>query len=62
MIKEALESLHRLILETIESVIAQHEGANLQQINDELTLKGLEPGFLDPKTKTFRTSQVRMVI
>jgi len=36
-----------LVLETIESVIAQHAGATLEQINDELILRGLELGFLD---------------
>jgi 16S rRNA G966 N2-methylase RsmD len=36
-----------IVLETIESVIAYHTGATLEQINDELVLKGLELGFLD---------------
>lgn len=42
-----------LILETIESVIAQHDGATLEQINDELILKGLELGFLDVLSKQY---------
>ena len=36
-----------IIMETIESVIAQHHGATLEQINDELVIRGLELGFLD---------------
>jgi hypothetical protein len=39
--------VYELIIETIESVIAENEGATLEQINDELILKGLELGFLD---------------
>jgi hypothetical protein len=34
-------------METIESVIAQYEGATLEQINDEIVMKGIEFGFLD---------------
>ena len=34
------------IMETIESTIAQYEGATIEQINDHLILKGLELGFL----------------
>ena len=34
-------------METIESVIAMHHGATLEQINDELVIRGLELGFLD---------------
>jgi 16S rRNA G966 N2-methylase RsmD len=36
-----------VVMETIESVIAMHEGATLEQINDELVIRGLELGFLD---------------
>jgi len=35
------------VIETIEAVIAKNEGATLEQINDELIIKGLEMGFLD---------------
>ena len=35
------------MMETIESVIAMHHGATLEQINDELVIRGLELGFLD---------------
>ncbi len=36
-----------VILQTIEGVIAKNNGATLEQINDELIVKGLELGFLD---------------
>jgi len=36
-----------IVLETVESVIAMYDGATLEQINDELVLRGLELGFLD---------------
>ena len=35
-----------IIITTIEGVIAKNDGATLEQINDELILKGLELGFL----------------
>lgn len=36
-----------VVMETIESVIAMYHGATLEQINDELVIRGLELGFLD---------------
>ncbi len=42
-----------VILETIESVIAMHDGATLEQINDELVIRGLELGFLDVLAKEY---------
>lgn len=42
-----------IILETIESVIAMHDGATLEQINDELVIRGLELGFLDVLAKEY---------
>jgi hypothetical protein len=36
-----------IIMQTIEGVIAKNDGASLEQINDELIIKGLELGFLD---------------
>lgn len=36
-----------IIMETVESVIALHHGATLEQINDDLVIRGLELGFLD---------------
>ncbi len=42
-----------IVLETIESVIAMYDGATLEQINDELVLRGLELGFLDVLAKEY---------
>jgi hypothetical protein len=42
-----------IVINSIESIFAQHQGATLEQINDELILKGLELGFLDILSKTF---------
>ena len=36
-----------LILETAESVIAENDGATIEDINSELIIKGIELGFLD---------------
>ena len=36
-----------VVMQTIEGVIAKNNGATLEQINDELIVKGLELGFLD---------------
>ncbi|MBK6911891.1 MAG: hypothetical protein IPH10_13345 [bacterium] len=47
-------SVYSLIIETIESVIASKGGAKLEQINDELIIKGLEFGFLDILSKEYR--------
>jgi len=46
--------IYDLIIETIEAVIAKNEGANLEQINDELIIKGLEFGFLDILSREYR--------
>ncbi|MDD3847229.1 MAG: DNA methyltransferase [Syntrophorhabdaceae bacterium] len=35
-----------IIMQTIEGIIAKNHGATLEQINDELIIKGLELGFL----------------
>jgi hypothetical protein len=43
-----------VIIETIESVIAQNHGATLEEINDELIIKGLELGFLDVLSKEYK--------
>lgn len=45
---------YEIIIETIESVIAANDGATLEQINDELILKGLEYGFLDVLSKEYK--------
>jgi 16S rRNA G966 N2-methylase RsmD len=42
-----------VIMETIESVIAMYNGATLEQINDELVIRGLELGFLDILAKHY---------
>jgi len=46
--------IYDLIIETIESVIAENDGAFLEQINDELIMKGLEFGFLDILSKEYK--------
>lgn len=44
-----------IVIQTIEGVIAKNDGATLEQINDELIIKGLELGFLDLlKKRIFR--------
>jgi hypothetical protein len=42
-----------VIIETIEAVIARYEGATIEQINDELIIRGLELGFLDLLKKEY---------
>ena len=42
-----------IILQTIEGIIAKNNGATLEQINDELIIKGLELGFLDLLKKEY---------
>jgi hypothetical protein len=42
-----------IVLETVEGIIAKYQGATLEQINDELILKGMELGFLDLLSKQF---------
>lgn len=34
-------------MNTIEAIIAQHSGATLEQINDQLVISELENGYLD---------------
>jgi DNA modification methylase len=41
------------VMQTIEAVIAKNNGATLEQINDELIIKGLELGFLDLLKKEY---------
>jgi DNA modification methylase len=43
-----------IIIETIEGIIAQNHGATLEEINDELIIKGLELGFLDILSKEYK--------
>ncbi|MBK1694322.1 DNA methylase [Chromatium weissei] len=42
-----------IVMQTIEGVIAKYHGATLEQINDELIIKGLEMGFLDLLKKEY---------
>jgi len=41
------------VMQTIEGIIAKNSGATLEQINDELVIKGLELGFLDLLKKKY---------
>ena len=43
-----------LIIQSIEGVIAKHHGATLEEINDELIIRGLELGFLDVLSKKYQ--------
>jgi DNA modification methylase len=42
-----------IVMQTIEGIIAKYNGATLEQINDELIIKGLELGFLDLLKKEY---------
>jgi len=42
-----------IVLQTVEGLIAKDDGATLEQINDELIIKGLELGFLDLLKKEY---------
>ena len=42
-----------IVIQTIEGIIAKNDGATLEQINDELIIKGLELGFLDLLAKEY---------
>lgn len=42
-----------IVIATIEGIIAKNNGATLEQINDELIIKGLELGFLDLLKKEY---------
>ena len=46
--------IYDLIIETIESAIAENDGATLEQINDSLIIRGLELGFLDILSKKYK--------
>ncbi|MDR2693003.1 MAG: type I restriction enzyme HsdR N-terminal domain-containing protein [Chitinispirillales bacterium] len=43
-----------IVLQTVEGIIAKFDGASLEQINDELIIKGLELGFLDLLKKEYK--------
>ena len=42
-----------LIVETVQGVIAQNDGASLEEINSEIITKGIELGFLDLLSKKY---------
>lgn len=42
-----------IVMQTVEGIIAKNEGATIEQINDELIIKGLELGFLDLLKKQY---------
>ncbi len=42
-----------IVIQTVEGIIAKNNGATLEQINDELIIKGLELGFLDLLKKEY---------
>ncbi|CAN5440265.1 hypothetical protein BH20ACI1_BH20ACI1_28350 [soil metagenome] len=43
-----------LIIQSIEGIIAKNTGATLEEINDELIIRGLELGFLDVLSKKYQ--------
>lgn len=43
-----------IVIQTIEGIIAQNEGATIEEINDELIIKGLELGFLDILSREYK--------
>jgi len=45
--------ISEIVIQTIEGVIAKDNGASIEQINDELIIKGLELGFLDLLKKEY---------
>lgn len=42
-----------LIIQSIEGIIAKHNGASIEAINNELIIRGLELGFLDVLSKKY---------
>jgi hypothetical protein len=46
-------NIAEIVMQTIEGIIAKDHGATLEQINDELIIKGLELGFLDLLKKEY---------
>jgi DNA modification methylase len=43
-----------IVMQTVEGIIAKNNGATLEQINDELIIRGLELGFLDLLQKEYK--------
>jgi len=46
-------NISEIVMQTIEGIIAKHNGATLEQINDEIIIRGLELGFLDLLSKKY---------
>jgi DNA modification methylase len=46
--------ISEIVVETIESAIAETDGATIEQINDRLVISGLEMGFLDVLAKEYK--------
>jgi hypothetical protein len=46
-------NIAEIVMQTVEGIIAKNSGATLEQINDELIIKGLELGFLDLLKKEY---------
>jgi len=46
-------NIGEIVMQTVEGIIAKNNGATLEQINDELIIKGLELGFLDLLKKEY---------
>ncbi|MDR1244441.1 MAG: type I restriction enzyme HsdR N-terminal domain-containing protein [Endomicrobium sp.] len=46
-------NMSEILIQTMEGIIAKNNGATLEQINDELIIKGLELGFLDLLKKEY---------
>jgi DNA modification methylase len=46
-------NMSEILMQTTEGIIAKNNGATLEQINDELIIKGLELGFLDLLKKEY---------
>ena len=46
-------NIGEIVIQTIEGIVAKQNGATLEQINDELIIKGLELGFLDLLKKEY---------
>lgn len=43
-----------IVIQTVEGIIAKNHGATIDEINDELIIKGLELGFLDILSKEYQ--------
>jgi DNA modification methylase len=43
-----------IVIQSIEGIIAKNHGATIEEINDELIIKGLELGFLDILSKEYQ--------